>query len=71
MRDTNTSLGQVTEVLPNMLYRVQMKDGPEILAYLAGKMRVNKIQVIVGDRVEVVLDPHGGKATNRVVRRLK
>jgi len=39
----------------------------EILAYLAGKMRLNKIKVMIGDRVELVLDPYGGKG--RITRR--
>ena len=39
-----------------------------ILAYLAGKMRLHRIRVLVGDQVEMVLDPYGGRA--RIVRRL-
>ncbi len=41
---------------------------PLILAYLAGKMRLHRIRVLMGDSVEMVLDPYGGKA--RIVRRL-
>ncbi len=42
---------------------------PEVvLAYLAGKMRLHKIRVIVGDTVEMQLDPYGGKP--RIIRRL-
>ena len=40
----------------------------EMLAYLAGKMRLHRIRVLVGDRVSLVLDPYGGRA--RIVRRL-
>ncbi|MDO8623773.1 MAG: translation initiation factor IF-1 [bacterium] len=39
-----------------------------VLAYLAGKMRMNRIRVLMGDQVEMVLDPYGGRA--RIVRRL-
>ena len=39
-----------------------------LLAYLAGKMRLHRIRVLVGDKVEMVLDPYGGRA--RIVRRL-
>jgi len=60
--------GQVLEALPNTLFRVQLESGELILAYLAGKMRMNRIKVLVGDRVTVVLDPYGGKG--RIVRRL-
>lgn len=41
---------------------------PLILAYLAGKMRLHRIRVLMGDSVEMVTDPYGGKA--RIVRRL-
>lgn len=59
--------GIVEEALPNTLFRVQLQGGEIILAYLAGKMRLHKIKVLVGDRVQVQLDPYGGKA--RIVRR--
>jgi len=65
----NTSVGIVTETLPNTLFRVKL-DGTEdvILAYLAGKMRMNRIRVLIGDRVELELEPYGGKA--RITKRL-
>jgi translation initiation factor IF-1 len=68
-----TSTGSVEEVLPNSLFRVRLPgeegaEGTLILAYLAGKMRLNRIRVLVGDQVEMVLDPYGGRA--RIVRRL-
>ncbi|MDO8407778.1 MAG: hypothetical protein Q7S95_00890 [bacterium] len=44
------------------------EEGPLVLAYLAGKMRLHRIRVLVGDQVEMVLDPYGGRA--RIVRRL-
>jgi len=62
-----TSVGVVTEALPNAFFRVKFKE-VEILAYLSGKMRMNRIKVLIGDSVEVVLDPYGGKG--RIVRRL-
>ena len=43
-------------------------EGELLLAYLAGKMRLHRIRVLVGDQVEMVLDPYGGRA--RIVRRL-
>ena len=45
-----------------------LDDGEEILAYLGGKMRMHRIKVLIGDVVEVVLDPYGGKG--RIVKRL-
>lgn len=67
-KDTEEALGTVTETLPNALFRVTVDGGDEILAYLAGKMRLHRIRVLVGDRVSLVLDPYGGRA--RIVRRL-
>lgn len=62
-------MGVVTEALPNTLFRVKIQDSEEEkLAYLAGKMRMNHIRVLVGDRVLVELDPYGGKG--RIIKRL-
>ncbi|MEI6399899.1 MAG: translation initiation factor IF-1 [bacterium] len=66
-KDEIISKGIVTEALPNTLFRIEC-DGKEVLAYLSGKMRMHRIKVLVGDNVEVVLDPYGGKG--RVVKRL-
>jgi translation initiation factor IF-1 len=65
--DTGELIGVVTEALPNALFRVQLDDGTEVLSYLAGKMRLHRIRVLVGDKVSLILDPYGGRA--RVVRR--
>jgi translation initiation factor IF-1 len=67
-KDTEEVLGFVTESLPNALFRVKLDSGDEVLAYLAGKMRLHRIRVLVGDKVSLVLDPYGGRA--RIVRRL-
>lgn len=61
------TLGTVTESLPNTLFRVQLGDGREVLAYLAGKMRLHRIKVLVGDKVSLIEDPYGGRA--RITRR--
>lgn len=63
-----TSIGTVTEALPNTQFRVMLADDKLILTYLSGKMRMHRIKVLIGDKVEVVLDPYGGKG--RVVKRL-
>ena len=68
-KSKNPASGTVVEALPNTLFRVELQDSKEvILAYLAGKMRMNRIRVLIGDRVELELDPYGGRA--RVTRRL-
>ena len=66
--DAATIRGTVNEALPNTLFRVELDTGETILAYLAGKMRMNRIKVLVGDTVEVLIDPYGGKG--RIVRRI-
>lgn len=63
-----TARGVITEALPSTLFRVKMDGDTEILAYLSGKMRMHRIKVLIGDGVEVVLDPYGGKG--RIVKRL-
>jgi translation initiation factor IF-1 len=68
MSEQQISKGVVQEALPNTMFRVQLENGDLLVAYLAGKMRLHRIKVIVGDTVEVLLDPYGGKG--RVVRRL-
>jgi len=60
-------IGTVEEALPNTLFRVITEDGVEVLAYIAGKMRLHRIKVLVGDTVHVELDSYGGRA--RIVRR--
>ena len=59
--------GVVDEALPNTLFKVKLSDDRMVLAYLAGKMRLHRIKVLVGDRVHVQLDPYGGRA--RIIRR--
>jgi len=65
--DNNTEIGTVIEALPNTLFRVEMSDGRVIISYLSGKMRMNRIKVLLGDKVEVLLDPYGGKG--RIIKR--
>ena len=60
MPNQPTVRGQITEVLPNSLYRVKLENGNEIIAHLAGKLRMNHIRVIAGDNVSLVLSPDGG-----------
>jgi translation initiation factor IF-1 len=67
-KDELTIQGEVTEALPSAMFRVELSDGQIIIAYLAGKMRLHRIKVLVGDKVLVLLDPYGGKG--RIVKRL-
>jgi translation initiation factor IF-1 len=62
-------IGIVTEALPNTHFRIRPENSDGILmAYLGGKMKMHKIRVLVGDKVEVLIDPYGGKG--RIIRRL-
>lgn len=60
--------GVVTEALPNTQFKVKIDESQEVLAYLAGKMRLNRIKVLVGDKVELILDDYGNRG--RITRRL-
>jgi len=61
--------GRVLETLPGLTFRVSlMKTGGEVLAHLAGKMKLNNIRVLAGDRVLVEMGPDGRRG--RIVRRL-
>lgn len=60
--------GVVTEALPDTLFRVRLEgDEADTLAYLAGRMKLNRIRVLIGDSVRVEIDPYGGKG--RIVQR--
>ena len=63
----NSIIGTVTEALPNAFFRVKKSDNEEMLCYLSGKMRLNRIRVLIGDKVEMEMDSYGGKA--RIIRR--
>lgn len=60
--------GQVIEALPNATFRVRLEDGREALTHLAGRMRMNFIKVLVGDRVMVELSPYD-ETKGRIVYR--
>ena len=50
--------GAVKEVLPNAMFRVVLENEHEILAHTSGRMRKNRIRVLVGDRVTVEMTPY-------------
>ncbi len=68
-KPVKTVSGVVTESLPNTLFKVKIEgEENEILTYLAGKMRLHRIRVLIGDKVSIEIDPYGGKG--RIVKRL-
>ncbi|MBC8077471.1 MAG: translation initiation factor IF-1 [Chloroflexales bacterium] len=50
--------GTVIDPLPNATFRVQLDNGHEVLAHISGKMRMNYIRILKGDRVLVELSPY-------------
>jgi len=50
--------GTVVEALPGTMFRVELEDGHQVLAYLSGKMRKYYIRILLGDRVRVELTPY-------------
>lgn len=62
--------GEVTENLPNTLFKVRLTDvKEEILCYLSGKMRKNYIKILPGDKVRIELTPYDPKR-GRIVYRI-
>jgi len=59
----------VEEALPGLKFRVKSEEGHEILAHLAGRLRINRIRVVAGDRVLIEQTPYD-KDRGRIVRRL-
>ena len=60
--------GIVEEALPALTFRVRMKTGEEVLAHLAGKLKLQYIRVLPGDRLLIELGPD--RRRGRIVRRL-
>ncbi len=50
--------GKVIEPLPNAMFRVELDNGHKVLAHVSGKMRMNFIRILPGDRVTVELSPY-------------
>lgn len=57
--DKKYEKGIVLECLPNLYFKVELESTKIVSAYMAGKMKINKIRVIVGDRVEVLVPEQG------------
>lgn len=50
--------GEVLEALPNTLFRVKIAEGKVVLCHLSGKMRINYIRILPGDKVKVEMTPY-------------
>jgi translation initiation factor IF-1 len=62
--------GIIEETLPNTQFRVKLENGHEILAHISGKMRMNFIKILQGDKVTVELSPYD-LTKGRIVYRYK
>ena len=62
--------GTVSEALPNAMFKVELQNGHSVLAHISGKMRMNFIRVVPGDRVLVELSPYDLKR-GRITRRVR
>jgi translation initiation factor IF-1 len=67
-KPNNIVTGTVLESLPNTMFKVELEDGSVVLAHLSGKMRLHHIRVLLGDKVELVMDDYGEKG--RITKRL-
>ncbi|MBE3591308.1 MAG: translation initiation factor IF-1 [Firmicutes bacterium] len=57
-KDTIEVQGTVIEPLPNGMFRVELENGHRVLAHVSGKIRMNFIRILAGDRVTVELSPY-------------
>ncbi|HBS60681.1 MAG TPA: translation initiation factor IF-1 [Firmicutes bacterium] len=62
--------GTVLEALPNAMFQVELENGHKILAHISGKMRMNFIRILPGDKVTVELTPYDLKR-GRITYRFK
>ncbi|MDD4953302.1 MAG: translation initiation factor IF-1 [Candidatus Omnitrophica bacterium] len=61
--------GKIVEALPNAMFRVELENGHQVLAHVSGKMRMNFIRILPGDKVKLELSPYDltrGRITFRV-----
>ena len=50
--------GEIIEALPNAMFQVRLENGHEVLGHISGKMRMNYIKILPGDKVTVQLTPY-------------
>jgi translation initiation factor IF-1 len=62
--------GRVIEALPNAFFKVVLDDGKEITGFLSGKMRMNRIKILPGDKVTMEISPYD-EGKGRIVYRLR
>ncbi len=68
-KDFIEMVGEVVELMPAASFKVVLENGHEILTHLSGKMRMNKIRLLPGDRVRIQISPYDltkGRITYRL-----
>ena len=50
--------GVVTDALPNAMFKVQLENGHEVLSHVSGKLRMNYIRIVPGDKVKLEMSPY-------------
>ncbi len=69
-KDAISVEGKVIEALPNGMFKVEIREGITILAHISGKIRMNFIKILPGDKVKVELTPYD-PTKGRIVYRYK
>ncbi len=62
--------GNIREVLPNGMFRVEIETGRNILAHLSGKLRIRYVKIVKGDKVTVEMSPYD-LTRGRIINRLR
>lgn len=62
--------GVIKEALPSTMFKVELENGHEVLAHISGKMRLNYIRLLPGDKVKVEISPYD-LSRGRITYRLK
>jgi translation initiation factor IF-1 len=57
-QDQISMMGKIEEVLPNAMFRIKLENDHIILGHISGKMRKNRIQILLGDTVKVEMSPY-------------
>ena len=68
-KDKIIKLGEVVEALPSTQFKVKLESGEDVLAHLSGRMRMNYIRILAGDRVKIEFSPYD-LTKGRIIQRL-
>jgi len=65
-----TQDGLITEALSNAMFRVELNNGHQVIAHISGKMRMNYIKILPGDKIRLEMSPYD-LSKGRIVYRYK